>query len=72
MPAAGSARTTVTIDEAIASVVKSLPVERQQEVLDFAQFLSLREELRDWQQSGLQHFAKCYGPNEPDYGEPMR
>jgi hypothetical protein len=59
----------MSIQETLFNVLNALPVERQQEVLDFAEFLSLKQEQRDWQQSGLQHFARCYGPDEPDYGE---
>ncbi len=59
----------MSIPEALANVLNTLPPERQQEVLDFAEFLSLKQEQRDWQQSGVAHFARCYGPNEPDYGE---
>jgi len=59
----------MSIQEALSNVLNALPVERQQEVLDFAEFLSLKQEQRGWQQSGLEHFARCYGPDEPDYGE---
>ena len=59
----------MSIQEALTNVLNSLPVERQKEVLDFAEFLSLKQEQKNWHQSGLEHFARCYGPNEPDYGE---
>ena len=59
----------MNIQEALRNVLNALPIERQQEVLDFAEFLRLKQEQRDWQQSGMAHFARCYGANEPDYGE---
>jgi hypothetical protein len=59
----------MSIPDAITHVLNRLPLERQREVLDFAEFLSLKQEQRDWQQSGREHFARCYGPDEPDYGE---
>src|SRR5205814_6979695 len=59
----------MSIQDAVTDVLRMLPVERQKEVLDFAQFLSLKQEQQEWQQSGLDHFAGCYGPDEPDYGE---
>jgi hypothetical protein len=59
----------MSIQDALTNVLNTLPVERQMEVLDFAAFLSLKQEQQEWQQSGLQHFARCYGPDEPDYGD---
>jgi hypothetical protein len=59
----------MSIQEALTNVLNCLPEERQKEVLDFAEFLSLKQEQHDWQQSGLQHFARCYSPDEPDYGD---
>lgn len=56
------------IHEALANVLSTLPEERLKEVLDFAEFLRLKQEQEDWQKAGLTHFARCYGPDEPDYG----
>jgi len=50
-------------------LLNALPPERQRELLDFAEFLLLKQEQRDWQQSGADHFAQCYGPDEPDYDD---
>jgi hypothetical protein len=55
--------------ENLAKFLDSLPEERLKELLDFAQFLSLKEERDQWHRSGVAYFATCYGPNEPDYGE---
>jgi hypothetical protein len=59
----------MSIHEALAKVLSALPEERLYEVLHFAEFLSLKQEQQHWQQSGMAHFAKCYGADEPDYGE---
>jgi len=57
----------MTVQETLVHVVAALPEPRQREVLDFAEFLSSREEQAAWRQFGRAQFARAYGPNEPDY-----
>ena len=51
----------------LEKVLQTLPDERQQEVLSYAEFLSWREETIAWQNFGKAQLAKAYGPNEPEY-----
>ena len=55
--------------EALQAVLETLPEHRLREVLSFAEFLRLKQEQEDWQRAGLTHFAQCFGPDEPDYGD---
>ncbi len=57
----------MSIKERLAQILAALPEERLREVLDFAEFLSRREEQEAWQQFGQGQLAKAYGPNEPEY-----
>jgi hypothetical protein len=62
----------MTVREHLEQVLATLPERRQAELLDFARFLQSRDlelEAREWQVFGQQQFAKCYGPNEPEYTE---
>jgi hypothetical protein len=47
--------------------LQNLPDERLRELLDFAEFLSWREEREGWRQFGQAQLARAYGPNEPEY-----
>jgi hypothetical protein len=40
---------------------------RQNELLDFARFLSWREEQKVWRSFGREQFAQAYGPDDPEY-----
>ncbi len=53
--------------ERLEKTLETLPEERLREVLDFAEFLSQREEQEAWRQFGQAQFGKAYGPNEPEY-----
>jgi len=50
-------------------VVERLPEDRVREVLDFARFIAQNREMEEWRESGQQHLAKAYGPDEPEYTE---
>jgi hypothetical protein len=54
-----------TLDELLATFAN----EQLQEVLDFAQFVSARQEREDWRRFGVQRLARAYGPDEPEYTE---
>jgi hypothetical protein len=57
----------MTVQETLGKVMAALPETRQREVLEFAEFLSWREEQTAWRQFGMAQFARAYDPNEPDY-----
>ena len=57
----------MTVQESLGKVIAALPEPRQREVLDFAEFVSWREEQTGWREFGRAQFARAYGPNEPDY-----
>ncbi len=58
----------MTSREHLEGVLQTLPEHRVEEVLDFARFLSLREDRAAWQEFGRQQLARAYGDDEPDYG----
>ena len=57
----------MTTREALDVVLQELPEDRLSQLLDFARFLSVRDEGVAWQQSGRRQLAKAYGPDEPEY-----
>ena len=57
----------MSVKESLEKVLDVLPEERLREILDFAEFLSWREERAGWQQFGKTQFARAYGTNEPEY-----
>ena len=60
-------RTAMTAKQALEEVLRHLPESRLGEVVDFARFLSWREECGAWKQFGRSQLAKAYGPDEPEY-----
>lgn len=54
-----------TLDELLAA----FPEDQLREVLDFAQFVSVRQEREDWRRFGARQLARAYGPDEPEYTE---
>ena len=59
----------MTAKESLERVLQTLAEQQQQELLDFAMFLSCKNEREDFRQIGLAHLARCYGPDEPEYTE---
>lgn len=57
----------MSVRQSLEKVLESLPDERLNEVLNFAEFLSWREERGAWREFGRAQLAKAYGPNEPEY-----
>jgi hypothetical protein len=62
----------MTTQELVVQLLDQLPEARRVEVLDFVRYLywleqRAKEERESWQRFGLEQFAKCYGPNEPEY-----
>lgn len=54
-----------TLDELLATFSE----DQLREVLDFAQFVSARQEREEWLRFGSQQLARAYGPDEPEYTE---
>ena len=57
----------MTTQEALDEILQILPDNRLDEVLDFARFLSERDERDAWQKFGRNQLARAYGPDEPEY-----
>ena len=57
----------MTVKEKLTVVLDSLAEDRLREVLDFAEFLSWREERESWHEFGKAQLARAYGPDEPEY-----
>jgi hypothetical protein len=60
---------TMTVKESLEQVLPTLTEQQQQEILDFAMFLSGKNEREEWRELGRQSLARAYGPNEPEYTE---
>ena len=58
----------MTSKELLEGILEKLPDNRVQEVLDFARFLSLREDREGWHAFGRRQLAHAYGNDEPEYG----
>jgi hypothetical protein len=57
----------VTPQETLNSILVQLPVDRQRQVVEFAQFLAWQNDHADWQQFGQTQLAGAYGDDEPEY-----
>ena len=57
----------MTSRDLLDDVLQGLPENRVQEVLEFARFLSLREDREAWQEFGRRQLARAYGNEEPEY-----
>jgi hypothetical protein len=57
----------VTLRERLDVLLPRLPDERLRQLVDFAEFLALRDERADWQRFGESQLAKAYGDSEPEY-----
>jgi hypothetical protein len=57
----------MSVKETLERHLQNPPEERLRELLDFAEFLSCREEREGWRQFGQAQLARAYGPNEPEY-----
>ena len=57
----------MSVKESLERVLGELPEGRLREVLDFAEFLSWREENEAWRSFGQSQLAKAYGVDEPEY-----
>lgn len=50
-------------------LLEGLSEERLGQLIDFARFLYIEDERRDWERFGRNQLAKAYGPDEPEYSE---
>ncbi|MGA2064246.1 MAG: hypothetical protein ABSG86_04735 [Thermoguttaceae bacterium] len=57
----------MTSRDLLEGILRSLPENRLQEVLDFARFLSLQEDREAWQEFGRRQFARAFGEDEAEY-----
>jgi hypothetical protein len=58
----------MTNRDRLEGVLQALPEHRIQEVLDFAQFLTIQDDRAAWQEFGRRQLARAYGDDEPEYG----
>lgn len=59
----------MTVREQVEQVLGEMPDDQVRQVLDFALFLSWREEQAAWRQWGQMQLARAYGTDEPEYSE---
>ncbi len=59
----------MTVHDRLKELIDDLPEQRLGELLDFAEFLSARDEDGAWHSLGLRELAKAYGRDEPEYSE---
>ena len=57
----------MTVQEALHDVLQQLPEDKLKAVLEFAEFLSWKEEREAWQAFGIAQLARADGDNEPEY-----
>ncbi len=59
----------MTTRQALSGLLGRMREEELRELLDFAQFLSLRAERREWNDFALDQLERAYGPDEPEYSK---
>jgi hypothetical protein len=59
----------VNAREVLSQLASTLPDDRVDQLLDYAHYLSLRDERTDWQEFGKSQLTKAYGDDEPEYTE---
>ena len=59
----------MSIREQIVAAASGLSEPHLGELLDFANFLRMQEERKEWRAAAQAQFAKAYGDNEPEYTE---
>jgi hypothetical protein len=57
----------MSVRESLEQVLATLPESKLQQLLDYAAFLALSNELGGYQKAGKEQFAKGYGETEPEY-----
>ena len=59
----------MSVKKTLNQLLATFPEDLLQEVLDFAQFVSARQEREEWRRFGVQQLARAYGPDEQQYNE---
>lgn len=59
----------MSVKKALDELLATFPEDQLREVLNFAQFVSARQEREEWRRFGIQQLARAYGPDEPEYTE---
>jgi hypothetical protein len=59
----------MNVKKSLDELLATFPEDQLQEVLDFAQFVTARQEREEWRRFGAQQLARAYGPDEPEYNE---
>jgi hypothetical protein len=60
----------MTAKDVLEQILLELPENSLDEVLDFAKFLSAKQEDREeWRQFGQSRLSRAYGDDEPEYTE---
>ncbi len=57
----------MTVHERLQELAANMPENRLKELLDFAEFLALRDEQTEWRRFGLAQLARAYSGDEPEY-----
>jgi hypothetical protein len=57
----------MTVHERLQQLAAKMPEDRLKELLDFAEFLTLRDEQAEWRRFGLAQLARAYSGEEPEY-----
>jgi hypothetical protein len=57
----------MSVKETLDKYLNKLPENHLREMLEYAEFLSWREEREESQRFGKTQFARAYGTNEPEY-----
>ena len=59
----------MTARDALDQILDRLPDERLDQLLDYATYLSWKDQFRVWQQFGRIQLANAYGDDEPEFTE---
>jgi hypothetical protein len=59
----------MTAREALEQLLDEFAEERLDDVLEYARYLSWKDEKAAWRQFGLHQLARAYGSDEPEYAE---
>lgn len=59
----------MTVQEQLEQLVGTMPEADRRFLLEMARFLSLGGGHEGWQRFGMEHFARAYGDDEPEYTE---
>ena len=64
---AGAPATSLALVDRLGAVMATLPADRLQTLLDFAEYLGMRDWREEQQRFALANLARAYGEDEPQY-----